>query len=155
MVGFATDLWNEAKQIISTTEKHPFLLSMVDGTLDMKCFRYYVIQDVLYLHDFSDCLRRLGEHPNITIDEATTLKSLSHSAMMETERMHNVFCKQWNIDATGVQQMPNTLLYSSFLYRIVNTRTHAEGLATLLPCYWVYCHVGKRILKLRDELGER
>mmetsp|Transcript_9729 Transcript_9729/g.19446 ORF Transcript_9729/g.19446 Transcript_9729/m.19446 type:complete len:127 (+) Transcript_9729:488-868(+) len=50
--------------------------------------------------------------------------------------------------------MPNTLLYTSYMSRIVATRCHAEGLAVLLPCFWVYMHVGKCMLKLREELGD-
>lgn len=40
------------------------------------------------------------------------------------------------------------------MIRIVSTRPLAEGLAVLLPCFWVYMHVGKCMLKLRDELGD-
>ena len=46
-------LWDKAHPIIiKETEKHPFLVSMVDGTLEENNFRYYVQQDVLYLKDF-------------------------------------------------------------------------------------------------------
>ena len=51
--------------------------------------------------------------------------------------------------------MPNCLLYTSYMKRIVATKCHAEGLAALLPCFWVYMHVGKCMLKLRDNLGTR
>ena len=51
--------------------------------------------------------------------------------------------------------MPNTLLYTSYMMKIIATRPHAEGLAVLLPCFWVYMHVGKCMLKLREELGDR
>ena len=57
----AQAFWDAAAPLISVTEKHPFLVSMVDGTLDLENFRYYVIQDALYLTDFADCLNRLGE----------------------------------------------------------------------------------------------
>lgn len=47
-----------------------------------------------------------------------------------------------------------TVLYTSYMMRIVATRPLAEGLAVLLPCFWVYMHVGKCMLKLRDDLGD-
>mmetsp|Transcript_47791 Transcript_47791/g.72252 ORF Transcript_47791/g.72252 Transcript_47791/m.72252 type:complete len:108 (-) Transcript_47791:2-325(-) len=50
--------------------------------------------------------------------------------------------------------MPNTVLYTSYMIRIVATKCHAEGLAVLLPCFWVYMHVGKCMLKLREDLGD-
>ena len=63
--------------------------------------------------------------------------------------------KRWGIEATGAKQMPNALLYTSYMLRVINTTCHAEGLAVLLPCFWVYMHVGKCMLKLREELGDR
>jgi len=51
--------------------------------------------------------------------------------------------------------MPNALLYTSYMLRVINTSCHAEGLAVLLPCFWVYMHVGKCMLKLREELDDR
>jgi hypothetical protein len=37
--------------------------------------------------------------------------------------------------------LPTTTLYTSYLLRVCATRPHAEGLAALLPCFWVYMHV--------------
>lgn len=61
---------------------------------------------------------------------------------------------RWNIDATNAKPMPNTLLYTSYMTSVVATRPIAEGLAALLPCFWVYMHVGKCMLELRDKLGD-
>lgn len=49
---------------------------------------------------------------------------------------------------------PPIVLYTSYMKRIVATRPIAEGLAVLLPCFWVYMHVGKCMLALRDNLGD-
>jgi thiaminase len=51
--------------------------------------------------------------------------------------------------------MPHTVLYTSYMMRTVATRCHAEGLAVLLPCFWVYMHVGKCMLQLRKDLVDR
>ena len=54
------EFWDAAAPMIAVTEKHPFLVAMVDGTLQQDNFKYYVVQDVLYLQEFADCLRRLA-----------------------------------------------------------------------------------------------
>jgi thiaminase (transcriptional activator TenA) len=70
--------------------------------------------------------------------------------------LHNSFFQQWKIvGATNAEPMPHTLLYTSYMARIVATRPYAEGLAALLPCFWVYMHVGNEMLKLRAQLGSR
>ena len=55
------DFWDAAAPMIAVTEKHPFLVAMVDGTLEEENFKYYVVQDTLYLQEFADCLRRLAK----------------------------------------------------------------------------------------------
>jgi thiaminase/transcriptional activator TenA len=150
----AQEFWDAAAPLIAVTEKHPFLVAMVDGTLNMDSFRYYVVQDALYLADFASCLRRLGDNKGVSDEDSARLKAFAKGAEEAEMELHHSFFKQWDISAEGVEQMPNTLLYTSYMERIVSTRPHAEGLAALLPCFWVYMHAGKCMLKLRHDLGE-
>lgn len=143
--------WNAAAPLIAVTEKHPFLVAMVDGSLDMESFRYYAVQDALYLHDFAACLRRLGDAAPV---HGERLHAFANGAEEAEMSLHNSFFQQWDISDEGVEQMPNSLLYTSYMERIVATKCHEEGLAVLLPCFWIYWHVGKCMLKLRDDLGD-
>jgi thiaminase/transcriptional activator TenA len=146
--------WDAAAPMIAVTEKHPFLVQMVDGTLDQDNFRYYVVQDALYLNDFADCLRRLAASAG-SKEETEALEARAKGCEEAEMELHNNFMVDWDISAKGVEQMPNCLLYTSYLKKIVATQSHAHGLAVLLPCFWVYMHVGKEMLKLREELGDR
>ncbi len=42
---------------------------------------------------------------------------------------------RWDIDDSNAVAMPNTLLYTSYMSRIVATRCHAEGLGELMVQY--------------------
>jgi thiaminase/transcriptional activator TenA len=42
--------------------------------------------------------------------------------------------------------MPTTLAYTSYLLRSCHQGSFAEGLAAVLPCYWIYAEVGARLL---------
>lgn len=149
------DFWDAAAPMIAATEKHPFLVAMVEGTLSKENFQYYVVQDAMYLQDFADCLRRLARNPGVSETDSQRLDAFAKGAEEAEMALHHSFFKEWNISAEGVEQMPNCLLYTSYMKRIVVTQSHAQGLAVLLPCFWVYMHVGKCMLKLRDELGDR
>mmetsp|Transcript_6952 Transcript_6952/g.9034 ORF Transcript_6952/g.9034 Transcript_6952/m.9034 type:complete len:227 (-) Transcript_6952:149-829(-) len=148
----AQDLWDAAKPLISTIEEHPFLSALLDGSLPIENFRYYIIQDLLYLDDFADCLDRLSTHEGIPGTESQRLDEFA-KADAETA-MHDICLKQWGITAEGARQKPNTLLYTSFLHRTIATRPHGEGLTALLPCYWVYMHIGKLMSQKREILGD-
>lgn len=146
--------WNAAQSIINVTEKHPFLTAMVDGTLSKEKFVYYVLQDALYLTDFADCLDQLSQK-SLNPTHSKRLKELAKGAEEDEKELHRSFLKKWEIDDEGgVKAMPNTLLYTSYMLRVVSQRPYAEGLAVLLPCFWVYMHVGKEMLKLREKLGD-
>jgi thiaminase/transcriptional activator TenA len=151
----AQSFWNAAAPLIATTEKHPFLVAMVDGTLPLPNFQYYVLQDALYLTDFAASLRIMGDKFRATDESISSrLYEFATGAEMAEKSLHNSFFKEWNINDENVERMPNTLLYTSYMIRVCTTRSHAEGLAVLLPCFWVYMHVGKCMLSLREELGD-
>jgi thiaminase/transcriptional activator TenA len=42
--------------------------------------------------------------------------------------------------------MPTTLAYTSYLLRACHQGSFAEGLAAVLPCYWIYAEVGSALL---------
>jgi thiaminase/transcriptional activator TenA len=158
----AQSLWDAAADLIKITETHPFLIAMIDGTLHLDNFRYYVIQDALYLTDFRFCLETLASKMKLEMtDDDSTYKEASIQLVKqlaigneESEKeLHRSFFTQWDIDDSDATSMPNTLLYTSYMMRVVSTRPYAEGMAVILPCYWVYMHVGKCMLKLREELG--
>ena len=133
----AQQFWDNASDLIKVTEKHPFLVAMVDGTLDVSNFQYYVVQDALYLGDFADCLRRLAANEGVKKEDSDRLNEFAKGAEEAEMALHRSFFVDWNISAEGAEQMPNSLLYTSYMKRIVATKCHAEGLAVLLPCFWV------------------
>jgi thiaminase len=148
--------WDAAGPLIKATESHPFLTSMVDGTLPIENFRYYVVQDALYLRDFAAALRILANSEGLSREDSGRLDGFASGAEEAELCLHNGFFQQWGIEVTGKEeQMPNTLLYTSYMLRVAATRPHPEGLAVLLPCFWVYMHVGKCMQQLRTDLGDR
>lgn len=146
--------WKSATDIIKATEKHEFLTKMVNGSLPIENFKYYIIQDSLYLADFADGLYRLARTPDIPKEDKNRLEKFAVDAREAEMSLHNGFFKKWNVDAKDAKAMPNTVLYCSNMLRVVSTRCYAEGLAALLPCFWIYMHMGKVMLKHRDELGD-
>ena len=46
-------LLSAAKDIWAAYNEHPFVLGIQDGTLDREKFKYYIIQDYLYLEGYA------------------------------------------------------------------------------------------------------
>lgn len=159
----AQSLWDAAADLIKVTESHPFLVAMVEGTLSQDSFRYYAIQDALFLTDFATCLELLAAKMKEEMSDEDSTKDASIQRVKDLavgieeaeKELHRSFFAQWDIDASNATSMPNTLLYTSYMLRVVSTRPYAEGLAVLLPCFWVYMHIGNCMLKLREELDSK
>lgn len=149
-------MWEAALAAIKASENSKFLQAMVDGDLAIDKFRYYVMQDSLYLSDFSACLDALGDHPGISAQDSKQLHGYADGAKSAEQGLHSSFFQQWGPEyvaqAKTTKFSPNSLLYTSYLKRVVHTGTHAEGLASLLPCFWVYNHVGCVMWKRREDL---
>mmetsp|Transcript_1140 Transcript_1140/g.2675 ORF Transcript_1140/g.2675 Transcript_1140/m.2675 type:complete len:234 (-) Transcript_1140:297-998(-) len=144
-----TAMWEQARDCIAATEEHPFLMSMLDGSLAMPNFQFYIIQDSHYLSRFGAALRLLGEKENFSEEEKAALRGFADGADFAERGLHDSFFKSWHKQVTDVEPCPNNLLYTSYLTTVVVTENYAEGLAVLLPCFWVYMHVGQRLLASR------
>jgi thiaminase/transcriptional activator TenA len=57
---FTESLWESIGEIYLKILKHPFIQGLTDGSLNEEAFRFYVIQDALYLREFSRGLALLG-----------------------------------------------------------------------------------------------
>ena len=82
----------------------------------------------MYLTDFADCLYKLSlKAPNAA--HKKRLAELALGAENDEKELHRSFFTKWGIDDNHVEAMPNTLLYTSYMLRVVSTRPYAEGLA--------------------------
>ena len=53
MTAFTAQLWDGIAPVYRAILGHPFLAGLADGSLPEPAFRYYVLQDALYLRDFA------------------------------------------------------------------------------------------------------
>ena len=53
---FTTELWNAVSPIYAAILRHPFVTGLTDGSLPRETFRFYAVQDALYLREFARAL---------------------------------------------------------------------------------------------------
>jgi thiaminase/transcriptional activator TenA len=146
---FTESLWISIEDIYDKILKHPFIQGLIDGSLDEEAFRFYVIQDALYLRDYARGLALLGaKAPN----DQWLLRFLEHARdVIVVERaLHDSFFKDWDLkeeNFRSIPMAPTNLLYTSYLLRIAYDRPFPEILGCFLPCYWIYWEVGKELEK--------
>jgi thiaminase/transcriptional activator TenA len=148
-VPFHEELWSEAAPIMDRILSHPFVVGLTDGSLPEEAFRFYVLQDALYLRDFARGLALLGA--KAPRDRwMTTFFSHARDALEVERALHKEFFTQWGIteeDLHRTPMAPTNLLYTSYLIRVAYECPFHEALGAYLPCYWIYWEVGKALEK--------
>ena len=146
--GFTGELWRSIEDIYAEILAHPFLTGLTDGTLAKECFRFYVLQDAVYLRDYARALSLAGVR---SPDESALVMFNEHSAgaIIVERSLHEGFLKDLGIareEADQTSPSPTTLAYTSFLLRTATLGDYPEVLGAVLPCYWIYWEVGKALL---------
>lgn len=150
---FTTSLRRRSQRIWRAIEDHPFLRELHAGTLPMDRFTYFILQDYVYLLDFAQVLcQGAAKSPDLT-----TLELFAHHALgaVEVERtFHAGFGKTLGLSREqldAVQKGPVTQAYSGHLQSVAHSGSLSEIVAAILPCYWIYGEVGRRLHRSRPS----
>jgi thiaminase (transcriptional activator TenA) len=147
---FSAELWKSIEPIYSAILRHPFVRGLGDGSLNRECFKFYVIQDALYLREFG---RALAVAAARAPEDDWIVMFAEHAAnAVKVERaLHEGFFQQWGLTAAEVAAAPaapTNLAYTSYLLAIAYGGEFHETIAALLPCYWIYWEVGKALERM-------
>lgn len=137
-------LWQEIEPTFAAILAHPFITGLTDGTLDDRAFAQYVAQDVHYLRDYARALAIVGAKAPTLADTATFARHAAEVFDVELQ-LHDSLLPQLGLDADLLARspvLPTTRAYTSYLVATAYGGTFAEGLAAILPCYWIYARVG-------------
>lgn len=135
------EIWKEYNQ-------HPFVLGIQNGTLDKDKFRYYMIQDYLYLEDYAKTFA-------VGVAKAKSLKVANLFAkyinVMNGElNVHEGYFAKLNITQEEIYFTPRSLdnlSYTSYMLRVAYEEGEAEILAAILSCACSYEVIAKNMVK--------
>ena len=142
------ELWRGITDIYDAILAHPFLAGLTDGSLPAGAFAFYVLQDALYLRQYAKALANVASKAPNT---AETEMFARHAANIVTVEMslHDSLLPDLGLDPAALdaaEEAPTTLAYNSYLLAATGGGSYAEGVGTVLPCYWIYGEVGKHLL---------
>jgi thiaminase/transcriptional activator TenA len=148
-MSFTDRLWRDIAPIYQKTLEHPYLKGLADGTLPRSRFEFYLIEDSHYLRAFSQALSVLSSKAPRE-EWAITLSRHSVEALEVERQLHESLLAQFGITKDRIAKAtvaPSGYAYTNHLLATVHRGTYAEGLAAVLPCYWIYAEVGKELKK--------
>jgi thiaminase/transcriptional activator TenA len=123
------------------------------GTLSLDRFTYFILQDYVYLLDFAQVLCQGGaKAPDL---ETLALFCRHALGAVEVERtFHASFGNSLGLSRKELDEVPKgpiTQAYIAHLQSVARSGTLGEIVAAVLPCYWIYGEVGRRLYSNRPR----
>ncbi len=146
-MAFTRELWRSIEPIYAAILRHPFVRGLTDGSLPRESFRFYAVQDALYLREFARALSLAAARA--PEDEWIIMFNEHAAGALKVERaLHESFFKEFGLspaDVAATPLAPTTLAYTSYLLAVAYGAPFHEAMAALLPCYWIYWEVGRAL----------
>lgn len=136
-----------AKEIWESYSTHPFVMGIQDGSLEKERFRYYIMQDFLYLKDYAKTFA-VGVAKAKSTETAKLFSR--YIAVMNGEMdihggyMGKLHVTQAEIDAMKPSQ--DNLSYTSYMLRVAYEEGEAEILTAILSCAYSYEVIAGKIV---------
>ncbi|MDO4490521.1 MAG: thiaminase II [Lachnospiraceae bacterium] len=138
-----------SRSIWETFHDHPFVRGIADGTLPKENFKYYMLQDYVYLLDYAKVFSIgagkaadpvVGRHFSGYVDQIMNGELNIHKAYMAklgiTEQ-----------DVREVYQALDNLSYTSYMLRCAYEGGPAEVCAAILPCAISYEEIAVEMVR--------
>ncbi len=133
--------------------KHPFVQGIADGSLDEEKFRYYMVQDYVYLIDYAKVFA-LGVAKSRDTETMRLFADYVHQILDGEMDIHKGYMKRLGIelsDAESAEPALDNRSYTSYMIRIAYEEGPEEIAVAILSCALSYEHIARRILKMNPE----
>jgi thiaminase/transcriptional activator TenA len=149
MTQFSDSAWQRTARLRAAIDALPFNTELAAGTLSRERFQGYIVQDALYLGQYSRVLALAG----VKGPDGATLQAFGRCALEAVaveQALHERYLQEFGIDParlTDAEPSPDCLGYTSFLLATAYHDPWEVLVAALLPCVWIYWDVGSRIAR--------
>lgn len=141
-------LLSASKDIWEAYNEHPFVQGIQDGTLDQERFKYYIIQDYLYLEEYAKVFA-IGIAKAKSPD---TIQLFSKYVTLLTEGemdIHRGYMGRFGVSWEELEATPRSLdnlSYTSYMLRVAYEEGEAEILTAILSCAYSYEVIARKIV---------
>ncbi|HET6196025.1 MAG TPA: thiaminase II [Acetobacteraceae bacterium] len=147
MTSFSNAAWHRTARLRQAIDELPFNIELAAGQLSRDRFQGYIVQDALYLAQYARVLAIAA----VKGPDAATLHAFASSALEAVaveQALHERYLAEFGVDPARLvdaEPAPDCLAYTSFLLATAYHEPWEILVAALLPCFWIYWDVGKRI----------
>lgn len=149
-MNWSNNAWEQIQPIYNKIVQMPFITELMDGTLPIEKFQFYMAQDSHYLEHFGRSLSIIASKIENITDSLTFIR-FSEGAIVVENALHESYFKAFNLTTKGVMQ-PTCHHYVHSLKSTATLANVEVAVAAVLPCFWIYKEVGIYIYKNQSSL---
>lgn len=149
MISFSEHLKKTAEPIWDAQFTHPFVQGLGDGTLPGDKFKFYILQDSLFLFELAKIFAAAAMRATDPSTMAMMTK-LQHDTIEVERALHAEYGRLWNMtpeEMAAVPMTPTNYAYTRHMRDVARTGSLCEITVVMLPCAWIYCEVGVHFLR--------
>lgn len=129
--------------------RHPFVVGLADGSLDVEKFKFYLLQDYVYLFDYAKVFAQgviKSREPEVMRAFASYVGSILNGEM----DIHKGYMARLGIsepEAAHVKPSLKNQSYTAYMRAVAAEEGPAEILAAVLSCAISYEHIAKWMVR--------
>jgi thiaminase/transcriptional activator TenA len=147
MSKFSHQSWSRNVGLFEKIMTLPFNKELMDGTLSQSRFKHYMIQDAYYLEGFARALS-FASAKGHNVDHIVHFADAAQTAILVERSLHADFFVKFGVSRETFETAEPTPVcehYISYIIRVAALEPFEVLLAALLPCFWIYREVGRKI----------
>lgn len=152
---FTDFLFSKVEDIWEDYLRHPFLVELGEGTLDKEKFKNYLIQDYIYLKEYSKVFA-IGIVKANTMEEMKFYYSSVKGTMEDETAVHIKYLEGFGYTPKQAENCKSEIeneSYTSYMQSIALKGNMKEIAMAVMPCAWGYNYIGCKIYeKHKDTL---
>jgi thiaminase/transcriptional activator TenA len=146
-MSFSRGLKDKAAKVWEEGYNHPFVQELGKGTLDKEKFKFYLLQDYLYLLQYAKVYAMAAVKAE---DEMamTNFTKVQHYIFTSEMDVHREYMARFGLIKDEIENARASLFNRTYTANMLAhglTGNLAEIIATIFPCAWTYCDYGKRL----------
>jgi thiaminase (transcriptional activator TenA) len=148
MSRFSEEAWAGTAALRAAIHRLPFNTELAAGTLAPDRFRFYILQDAIYLGEYARVLSIAAAKA----PEAATVQVFAGDAVQAIaveQALHGRYLAEFGVApeaAAAADPSPDCLAYTSFLLTTAHQQPWPVLVGALLPCFWIYWDVASAIV---------
>ncbi|GAB6169521.1 thiaminase II [Clostridium carnis] len=144
---FTDYLFEEVEEIWEGYLNHPFVEEIGKGILNKDKFKYYLIQDYLYLKEYAKVFC-IGVVKSRTMKEMKFYYDSIKGTMEDETAVHIKYLEGFGVKPIEAEKCEYNLVtssYTSYMQGIALTGDIKEIAIAVMPCTWSYNYIGNKL----------